>query len=255
MGSPVQELLRWSKAKFSRVVFKGKFMSAQIFPSVSALFKKTYITYRRLWLDVCLNAYSHQMRGMVLDLGGKRENKRGSFQPPEKDVQAWWYLNLDLSTHPNIFADVTKTPLQSAGVDCLICTEVLEHLSDPQACVDEMHRLLHNGGLVFASVPFFYPVHADPYDFQRFTEDGLRYLFRKFKSVEIHRMGGYFGVLGLLCELGVLSEEGDAFANKFNRWALKWLSRWLCSLDLCLYDRENIKRQKFTTGYFVRAVR
>ena len=137
-------------------------MSAQTFPSGSALFKKTYITYRRLWLDACLDAYSHQMCGLVLDLGGKREKKRGSFQPPEYQAHAWWYLNLDLSTHPNLFADVTKTPIKTASVDCLICTEVLEHLKDPQACVNEMYRLLRDDGLVFASTPFIYPVHADP---------------------------------------------------------------------------------------------
>ncbi len=214
-----------------------------------------YVTYRRLWLDACLNAFSNKMYGVVIDLAGKRENKRGSFQPPEKQALAWWYINLDLNTTPNIFADVTQTPLQAESVDCILCTEVLEHLPDPQACVDEIYRLLRADGLVFVSTPFFYPIHADPYDFQRFTEDGLRYLFREFKSVEIFRMGGYFGVLGLLCELGIPGEEGKTFTSKFNRWALKWVSRWLCSLDLSLYGRENGSRQKFTTGYFVKATR
>jgi len=215
----------------------------------------TYTTYRRLWLDACLNAYSNEMQGIVLDLGGKRDNKRGTFQPPETKADAWWYLNLDLSTRPNIFADVTSTPLNQRSVDCVICTEVLEHLKDPQACVDEIHRLLRDGGLAFASTPFFYPVHADPYDFQRFTEDGLRYLFRNFKSVEVIRMGGYFGVMGLLCELGIPGEDGQTFISKFRRWALKWVSRGLCLLDIAVYGKENPNRQKFTTGYFVKAVR
>jgi SAM-dependent methyltransferase len=195
------------------------------------------------------------MRGVVLDLGGKRESKRGSFQPPEHEAQAWWYLNLDWITKPNIFADVTTTPLKPKSVDCILCTEVLEHLKDPQTCVDEIHRLLRDDGLVFASTPFFYPVHADPYDFQRFTEDGLRHLFREFKLVEVYRMGGYFGVLGLMCELGIPGEESKTFISKFTRWVLKWLSRWLCLLDLSFYGKENSNRQKFTTGYFLKAVR
>ncbi|NWF64888.1 MAG: class I SAM-dependent methyltransferase [Chloroflexi bacterium] len=226
-----------------------------ILPQRSGYWKKNYVTYRRLWLDACLNAFSNEMRGIVLDLGGKRENKRGSFQPPEHEAQAWWYLNLDWITKPNMFADVTATPLKTASVDCILCTEVLEHLKDPQSCVDEIHRLLRDDGLVFASTPFFYPVHADPYDFQRFTEDGLRHLFHEFKSVEVYRMGGYFGVLGLLCELGIPGEEGKTLTSKFVRWALKWLSRWLCSLDLSLYGTENASRQTFTTGYFLKAIR
>lgn len=214
-----------------------------------------YVTYRRLWLDTLLNAFSHEMRGLVIDIGGKREKKRGSFHPPEKSAQAWWYINLDLATRPDIFSDVTSLPLKESSADCILCTEVLEHLKTPQACVDEMYRLLKDNGLAFASTPFFYPIHADPHDFQRFTEDGLRHLFRQFKSVEIFRMGGYFGVLGLICELGIPGEDGKTFISKFIRWALKWFSRCLCSLDISFHHRENASRQKFTTGYFVRAVR
>ncbi|HXF85989.1 MAG TPA: class I SAM-dependent methyltransferase [Anaerolineales bacterium] len=160
-------------------------------PERTTFWKKNYITYRRLWLDSCLNAFASEMRGVVVDLGGKRENKRGSFQPPEHQAQAWWYVNLDLTTHPHIFADVLFVPLKSQSVDCVICTEVLEHLSDPQACVNEIHRLLRDGGLVLASTPFLYPVHADPYDFQRFTEDGLQNLFRNFNSSLDKIWGGF----------------------------------------------------------------
>lgn len=230
-------------------------MMRNISPSKNFYKQESYITYRRVWLDSCLNAFSNEMGGVILDLGGKRENKRGSFKPPQDGVQGWWYINLDWITKPNIFADVTKTPIKSKSIDCILCTEVLEHLKDPQACVDEIYRLLHNDGLAFVSTPFFYPVHADPYDFQRFTEDGLRHLFREFKSVEVYRMGGYAGVLGLMFELGIPGLEGNSVTGKFLRWGLKWISRGLCSIDLAVYEKENVNRQKFTTGYFVRAIR
>lgn len=214
-----------------------------------------YVTYRRLWLDTCLNYFSNEVKGIVIDLGGKRINKRGSFLPPEQHAQAWWYINLDLATTPDIFADVSRTPLQAATVDCILCTEVLEHLPDPQACAHEIHRLLRDGGILFASAPFFYPVHADPYDFQRFTEDGLRYLFRKFKSVEVYRMGGYPGVLGLLIELGIPNIDGGKFSGKLLRWVMKWVSRWLVMIDLAAFKTGSPSWQKFTTGYFIKVVR
>lgn len=230
-------------------------MRENYIPSPSLFRQKGYVTYRRLWLDTMLSAFAHQMRGLVVDLGGKRDNKRGAFSPPEEQAQAWWYVNLDLDTRPTIYADVTRVPLPSLHVDCVICTEVLEHLPNPQACVDEIHRLLRNEGLVFASTPFFYPVHADPYDFQRFTEDGLRHLFRDFRSVEVYRMGGYAGVLGLLVELGILGVDGNSFMQKFLRWSMKWISRWLLLQDLLSYGKEGLFWGKFTTGYFVLAVR
>jgi SAM-dependent methyltransferase len=226
-----------------------------IVPERSGFWKNGYVTYRRLWLDACLNAFKDEMRGMVVDLGGKRMNKRGAFQPPEHQVRAWWYINLDCTTAPNIFADVTRTPLKAQSVDCILCTEVLEHLPNPQACVDEIHRLLRDDGLVLASTPFFYPVHADPYDFQRFSADGLRHLFRNFKSVEIYPMGGYPGVLGLLIELGIPNIENGTWRGKFLRWSMKWISRWLCWYDMSVFGKEDPRWDKFTTGYCVRASR
>jgi len=216
---------------------------------------KNYVTYRRFWLDHMLAEFSKDMRGTVIDLAGKREKKRGSFQPPENQAQAWWYINLDRTTTPNIYADVTRTPFVDGSVDCILCTEVLEHLPNPQACVDEMHRLLRNDGAAFVSVPFFYPVHADPYDFQRFTEDGLHRLFREFKSVEVNRMGGYAGSLGLMIELGIAGLDGKSISHRILRWAMKWISRGLCWYDLSIFGRESSSWQKFTTGYFLRVIR
>lgn len=47
-----------------------------------------YVTYRRFWLDSHLNEFSSEMRGKVMDLGGKRDNKRGTFSPPEERMQS-----------------------------------------------------------------------------------------------------------------------------------------------------------------------
>lgn len=221
----------------------------------AAPWRSNYITYRRFLLDSYLTASTSEMEGVVLDLGGKRNNKRGTFQPPEQQTDKWLYLNLDLQTRPDIFSDVTIVPIKSEIADCIICTEVLEHLPNPQDCVDEMHRLLRTGGVALVSIPFFYPVHSDPYDFQRFTEDGLRNIFCSFTSVEVYRMGGYTGVLGLLLETGINGVEGSHPVAKLTRWAMKWISRWLCRHDLQTFGSESPAWQKFTTGYFVKAVK
>lgn len=226
-----------------------------IIPASIGFWKKDYITYRRLWLDSCLTAFADEMRGKVVDIGGKRKQKRGTFSPPEAQSQSWWYVNLDMDTNPNICADAAQVPLSKKSVDCIICTEVLEHLPNPQSCVDEMHRLLKDGGVVFATVPFFYPVHADPHDFQRFTEDGLHHLFRNFTSVEILRMGGFTGVLGLQIEIGIAGVEGNRIFEKIVRWTMKWVARWLCWYDLKTFGSESDPWKKFTTGYLVRAFR
>jgi SAM-dependent methyltransferase len=216
---------------------------------------KNAITYRRMWLDFCLGQHSPEMRGVVIDLGGKREKKRGSFRPPEENAKAWWYVNLEMSTHPNIFGDVTATPLSGECADVIICTEVLEHLENPGKCTDEIFRILRPGGRAYISVPFMYPIHADPYDFQRFTADGLRRLFRDFVSIEITPMGGYLGTLGMLLQIGIPGITGQGLHKKILRRSLSQLAKNLCSLDLSRSDRENLIWQKFTTGYFLKVVK
>lgn len=222
-------------------------------PAPDQLFAPDYVTYRRLWLDTLLEAHAAEMRGVVVDIGGKRENKRGSFRPPEEQARSWWYLNLDLATRPNIFADVSAVPLPTASIDTVICTEVLEHLANPAACAAEIQRILRPGGLAFVSVPFMYPIHADPYDFQRFTEDGLRQLFRGFSTLEIIPMGGYLGVLGMFIELGVAGIQGQQFHKKAFRRLMTSLARWLCIRDIKTRQPETWR--KFTTGYFLGATK
>ena len=225
------------------------------YPSKDRIGAKNTVSYRRLWLDFCLEKYSTEMLGKVIDMGGKREKKRGTFRPSEGNTKAWWYVNLEMKTHPNIIGDVSNMPFKSECADVIICTEVLEHLENPAACADEIFRLLHTGGQAFISVPFIYPVHADPYDFQRFTANGLRHLFRKFPFTEITPMGGYLGTLGMLLEIGIAGITGQRLHKKILRRSFHWLAKTLCSLDISRPDWENPAWQKFTTGYLMKVIK
>jgi SAM-dependent methyltransferase len=224
-------------------------------PSKESIKLNTLVSYRRLWLDCSLESYSTEMRGKVIDMGGKKENKRGIFHPPEENALAWWYVNLEMKTRPNIFGDVSRMPFKGECADVIICTEVLEHLETPAACADEIYRLLRPGGTAFISVPFIYPIHADPHDFQRFTADGLRILFHKFSLLEITSMGGYLGTLGMLLEIGIPGIAGQGIHKKILRRSLSWLAQTLCLLDLSRPAWSNPIWQKFTTGYFVKAIK
>jgi SAM-dependent methyltransferase len=74
---------------------------------------------------------------------------------------------------PHVFADAAELPLRDASVDAVVMIEVLEHLRRPAHALREAARVLRPGGHVYLTVPFLYPVHDAPHDFQRFTEHGL----------------------------------------------------------------------------------
>ncbi len=64
--------------------------------------------------------------------------------------------------------------------DYVVCTEVLEHTLNPFSAVQEIFRILRPGGHVFVSVPFNFRIHGPLPDCWRFTEHGLRALFKDF---------------------------------------------------------------------------
>jgi SAM-dependent methyltransferase len=77
--------------------------------------------------------------------------------------------------------------------DCVLSTQVLEHVVNPQLYLSEARRVLKPGGSLILSTHGIWPYHPDPTDFWRWTVEGLQ--------AEIRRAGfdvlSVEGVMGL----------------------------------------------------------
>jgi SAM-dependent methyltransferase/uncharacterized protein YbaR (Trm112 family) len=95
-------------------------------------------------------------------------------------------LYTDVAFGPGVdaIADAHDLPFADDAFDLVVATAVLEHVADPQRCVEEFRRVLAPGGLVYAVTPFLQPVHMGAYDFTRFTPIGHRRLFRHFDEID-----------------------------------------------------------------------
>lgn len=125
----------------------------------------------------------------ILDIGGGFR-----FQKELKKYQSLFkksnyrVLDKETSYQPDILGNVCQMPLPDESVEAIICKAVLEHINEPQKAVKEMYRILKKGGKCFVYVPFLYPYHAHQgvyKDYYRYTQDGVKYLFREFSSIEI----------------------------------------------------------------------
>lgn len=58
--------------------------------------------------------------------------------------------------------------------DIVLSTQVLEHVQQPQTYLNEAYRLLKPGGVFICTTHGTYEEHGCPYDFHRWTADGLR---------------------------------------------------------------------------------
>jgi ubiquinone/menaquinone biosynthesis C-methylase UbiE len=88
-------------------------------------------------------------------------------------------------------------PFSGMTFDAAVCTQVLEHVPEPQQVVNEIVRVLKPGGVFFLSAPQSWHQHQKPYDYYRYTSFGLRYILEKsgldVRSIE--PLGGYFWFL------------------------------------------------------------
>jgi SAM-dependent methyltransferase len=97
-------------------------------------------------------------------------------------------LDIDPDSGATYIADLctnNEATIPSNAFDYVICTEVLEHTLQPFDAVNEIKRILKSGGLAFVSAPFNFRIHGPLPDCWRFTEHGLRALFKDFEIVEL----------------------------------------------------------------------
>jgi len=101
-------------------------------------------------------------------------------------------IGSDVSFGPftNLISDAHQIPFKDETFDCVIVQVVLEHVLDPQRCVNEIFRVLKPASIVYAETPFIQQVHMRQYDFTRYTHLGHRRLFRNFEEIKSGATGG-----------------------------------------------------------------
>lgn len=163
-----------------------------------------YLHYRYLWPNIeravgLARQLTSSRRPIVLDLG--------CGQKPYADLfEGCFYLGMNYSTSdaiPDVVADATNIPVATGVADIVFCTQVIEHVSDPQTMVRECFRVLKPGGFLILTGPFYWPLHEEPYDFHRFTKYGFANLLANagFTQWEIRPDGGDFAQVFLSMNL------------------------------------------------------
>lgn len=141
------------------------------------------------------------------------------------------YIGIDTSDAGNHFGyqapdtlyfSGVRWPVGDESVDLVLCSEVLEHVSEPGIFLSEMYRCLRPGGRVLLTVPFAARWHFIPYDYWRYTPAGLKQLLTRasFQKVVVHARGNpltvaCYKIITLL--LPLLFPQDAPFVRAFSR--------------------------------------
>jgi ubiquinone/menaquinone biosynthesis C-methylase UbiE len=178
-----------------------------------------------------------QEKREILDIGGGRRVDAGKGNRYDKK-NAWLVDYIKKSNYkildkladykPDIVGDIHNLPLPDASVDAVICIAVLEHVEEPLQAIKEIYRVLKPGGFCYIYVPFLYyyhPMKGYYQDFYRFTYDGVKYLVKDFKQVEIQNVRGALSSVANL--LPIFSKKNylfDWLDRLFNKTASRQTS-------------------------------
>ncbi len=135
----------------------------------------------------------------LLDAGAGSQNYRPFFQQQR-------YEATDFCAVPKVYenmssldfvCDLKKIPRPNRYYDAILNIQVLEHVPNPLAVLQEFHRVLKVGGHLFLTAPQGWGLHDEPHHYFNFTRYGLQELFTRagFRVKSIQERGGYFRYL------------------------------------------------------------
>jgi SAM-dependent methyltransferase len=107
-------------------------------------------------------------------------------------------VDRDLGQAVELLADCHHLPFGSSSLQAVVSTGMLEHVADPAGVLAEARRVLREGGLLYLEVPFLQGYHADPDDYWRFTQNGLRLLLEQ-SGFRVEESGTHMGPASAMC--------------------------------------------------------
>jgi hypothetical protein len=179
-GSAVRLLIDTEDGTFSVVarpngIEPGQELGATVSPAANNAFERFCAIVNQQELD-------------VLEIGSRRV---GMLSKPMRDhfPRARRYVGMDIHGGPDVdlVGDVHELSkiLGCAQFDAVFSIAVMEHIAMPWIAAVEMNRVLKLGGLALHRAPQTWPVHAQPNDFWRFTDEGLKVLFGPLHGFEV----------------------------------------------------------------------
>jgi SAM-dependent methyltransferase len=180
----------------------------------SILIHPFYFIRRDLYKNI--RKYSNALSGNLLDFGCGRKPYENLFS-----VNSYTGVDLEVTGHDHrlskvdVYYDGKTLPFENDHFDALFCSEVLEHIFEPDNILTEIRRVMKKGSLALITTPFCWNEHEAPFDYARYSSFGMKHLLEKngFRVRTIDKSGHFTRVyfqIGALFFYEILKKYGTA---------------------------------------------
>lgn len=175
---------------------KSIYSEQMYLPNFIGLFINPFY-FARSGLAQEIKEFASQISGSLLDVGCGSKPYNSLFK-----VTSHVGLDIDIESvrlraMADDYYDGNSFPYLDSSFDSLLCSQVLEHVFNPDVFLGEINRVLKPKGKLLLTVPFVWDEHEQPYDYARYSSYGLRALLEKsgFKILEHKKIGGNATIL------------------------------------------------------------
>lgn len=101
------------------------------------------------------------------------------------------YIGADIREGPgvDIVLDLHNIDLPPNIAGTVLICETLEHVEYPRKAISEAYRILKDNGMLIISSAMYFPIHAHPNDYWRFTPEGFKSLLKEFRQSFVFAAG------------------------------------------------------------------
>lgn len=121
----------------------------------------------------------------VVEFGARRVEGQEHLPPVASFFPRGAYTGCDVEAglHVDQLHDLHSLGFADNSIGTALLFDIVEHVREPWVGLAEVHRCLKPGGVVVMTSHFFFPIHAYPDDFWRFSSSGFGVLLKDFRIV------------------------------------------------------------------------
>ncbi|MFA7081770.1 MAG: methyltransferase domain-containing protein [Bacteroidales bacterium] len=182
------------------------YLKQRFFPNIVSILINPFYFNRKALLSA-IKSNAKEAKGDLLDFGCGAKPYKSLF----KNTSSYVGVDIENESHNHqgeeidFYYDGKVLPFTNESFDIVFSSEVLEHVPNLYKSLSEIERVVKENGLVLMTIPFTFAEHEMPYDYRRFTKNGIVEILDEFgfETIKKSTYGTYIEVISQLIILYV----------------------------------------------------